>query len=597
MDLDVVVGFTWPPYHDTSVSAIVDGKLVFVSEEERYTRHKHAICEWPINSTCAALKFLEKNFEIKPADIDTFTITFDPSLFTNSEKSLISSLVSSQAGALRLGSFDTVPINFPEELKAIQDAAENNFTASAKVCLEHVYSRLGAKLNKKAKIYPVVHHLAHAASAYYFSGFKSAAIVVADGKGEKSATTVWKVKNGEFEKLLDISWRDGSLGAIYDGISLILKFKLLEGPGKVMGLAPYGKPNKGIDSKFRNIIKITDGNLPYKLSRKLKGNSYYEGYKGLMMPALDKINLEGWNPRATLDRGATNLAYCAQKNIDEAMLSIAKWTKDNTGEVNLGLAGGVALNAKANMKIHYSHMFDNMFIFPAANDAGTSAGAAAYVYEKILGGKMAHGALKDAYLGMDYDCDEIKGVVKKSKWKAEYIGNDTADLIKLVSSNKIIAVYQGRAELGPRALGNRSIVANPSNRKTWKLVNEIKGREWWRPLAPSLLAEDMNNYFYDPVYHQFMVLMLKLKQDAKGRIPAVCHVDDTSRPQMVRKSDNRVWYDLIKEFKSITGEGLVVNTSFNLGGEPLVETPVEAIKSFAHGGLDALYLDGWLIKK
>ncbi|MEM4097921.1 MAG: carbamoyltransferase C-terminal domain-containing protein [Candidatus Micrarchaeaceae archaeon] len=595
--MDVVVGFTWPPYHDTSVSAIVDRKLVFASEEERYTRHKHAIREWPINSMCAALKFLEKNFGIKPSEIDTFAITFDPNLFTKREKSSISSLISSQAGALRLGSFDAVPITFPEELKAIQDAADNNFIASAKVYLEHVYSRLGAKLSKKAKIYPVAHHLAHAASAYYFSGFKSAAIVVADGKGEKSATTVWKVKNGNFEKLLDISWRDGSLGAIYDGISLILKFKLLEGPGKVMGLAPYGKPNKKIDNKFRNIIKITNGDLPYRLSRKLKGNSYYEGYKDLMISALDKINLEEWNPIAKLDSEATDLAYCAQKNIDKAMLSTVKWAKDNTGETNLGLAGGVALNAKANMEIHYSHMFRNMFIFPAANDAGTSAGAAAYVYENALGGKMICEALKDVYLGMAYDEDEIKSAVKKSKLKAEYIGNDMADLAKLVSSNKIIAVYQGRSELGPRALGNRSIVANPSNRKTRKLINEIKGREWWRPLAPSLLADDMYDYFQDPVYTQFMVLMLKLKPDAKERIPAVCHVDNTSRPQMVKKNDNKAWYNLIKEFKSITGEGLVVNTSFNLSGEPLVETPQEAIKSFAYGSFDALYLDGWLIAK
>ena len=161
----------------------------------------------------------------------------------------------------------------------------------------------------------------------------------------------------------------------------------------------------------------------------------------------------------------------------------------------------------------------------------------------------------------------------------------------------VVAWYQGRAELGPRALGNRSIIADPRRREMWSIVNKIKGREWWRPLAPSLLEEDAGKYFIDPVAHQFMILMFKYRDDMCEAVPAVCHVDQTARPQTVSRDENKTWYELIKAFKDETGEGIILNTSFNLAGEPLVETPVDAIKSYALGGLKAIYLQGWLIQK
>nr|WP_243665532.1 carbamoyltransferase C-terminal domain-containing protein [Vulcanisaeta sp. JCM 16159] len=279
------------------------------------------------------------------------------------------------------------------------------------------------------------------------------------------------------------------------------------------------------------------------------------------------------------------------------MLRLAEWARSHVNEQYLALAGGVALNAKANMAIHYSKLFSDMFIFPAANDAGTTVGAAAYVYEHVLGGKMKNSRLRTVYLGPEYSDDEVKRVVERSRFEAHYIGDDVNEVADLVSKGFIVAWYQGRAELGPRALGNRSIVADPRRTDMWKAVNSIKGREWWRPLAPSLLVEDMGKYFIDPVPHQFMILMFRFRDGMREVVPAVYHVDGTARPQTVAKDENPTWYELIKAFKDLTGEGIVLNTSFNLAGEPLVETPQDAIKSFAIGGLDAIYIQGWLIRK
>lgn len=250
------------------------------------------------------------------------------------------------------------------------------------------------------------------------------------------------------------------------------------------------------------------------------------------------------------------------------------------------------------MELYNSKIFNSLFIFPGANDSGTTIGAAAYVYEHILGGKMINQRLQDVYLGPIYSDEEIKQVVERSKFQAEYIGDDMVQVAELVAKGQIVAFYQGRAEFGPRALGHRSIIADPTRKEYWKVVNDIKGREWWRPLAPSLLLEDAVRYFVEPIHHPFMILMFRFKdREACERVPVVCHVDMTSRPQTVTDQEDRNWYSIIKAFKEIKGEGLIMNTSFNLAGEPLVETPRDAIRSFALGSFDAMYMQGFLITK
>ncbi|WP_243680335.1 carbamoyltransferase C-terminal domain-containing protein [Vulcanisaeta souniana] len=456
--------------------------------------------------------------------------------------------------------------------------------------IRFVVHDLGEEVPGEVRVVPVPHHLAHAASAYYFSGFTNATVLTVDGSGEFESTVVWRVKNGEFEKVVSLPTYYGSLGLLYEEVSWTIGYDHLEGPGKVMGgLAPYGQRSKYYE-KLRSYFRFDDGDYPYYITvdgsrpRVLKDADYREPYR-FISNSLFNGRVPWDPPRGDLNRDAVDLAWAVQAITEEAMLRLAEWAREHTNEQYLALAGGVALNAKANMVIHYAKLFSDLFIFPAANDAGTTVGAAAYVYEHILGGKMKRQRLRTGYLGPEYSDDEVRKVVERSRFKAEYIGDDVNEVAELVSKGYVIAWYQGRAELGPRALGNRSIVADPRRADMWRVVNNIKGREWWRPLAPpSLLVEGAGKYFIDPVPHQFMILMFRFREGMKEVVPAVYHVDGTARPQTVAKDENPTWYELIRAFKDITGEGIILNTSFNLAGEPLVETPQNALKSYALEG-------------
>jgi len=599
-----IIGFNWPLEHDNTVGVIVDGELVFASEEERWTRHKHSPLEPPINALKQAFLFLKRKYGIKPKDIDIYAINIDPKLtilnmrrkwlmltFENLITKGVSldlfqgNIIGKGLGALKLGLF----------------YLRGDYLEFARKFIRFVIRSMGEDVPENIKIIPVPHHLAHAASAYYFSGFNDAVVLTIDGYGEYEATVVWRVRDGEFKKITLIPAVYGSLGLLYEEISVKVGYETLEGPGKVMGLAPYGKASKYYE-RLKSFIRFDDGDYPFRFivpgTWRIKGTDidYRLPYRLIANTLYPNIHVP-WNPRGDLHPDATNLAWAVQAVTEEVMLHLAKWAREQTGEDKLGLAGGVALNAKANMAIHYSKLFNDIFIFPAANDAGTPIGAAAWVYEHVLGGKMRRERLRTVYLGPEYSDEEVKKVVERGGWNARYVGDDVNLVVDLVVKGHVVAWYQGRAELGPRALGNRSIIADPRRKEMWSIVNKVKGREWWRPLAPSLLEEDVGKYFTDPVAHQFMILMFKYRDDMCEVVPAVCHVDQTARPQTVSRDENKTWYELIKAFKDETGEGIILNTSFNLAGEPLVETPVDAIKSFALGGFKAIYLQGWLIQK
>ncbi|BCU68767.1 carbamoyltransferase [Stygiolobus caldivivus] len=588
----IVIGFNWPIFHDHAVAVIQDGELVFATEEERFTRHKHSIEELPLNSLKQAFKFLKKR-GIKPKDVDAYAINWHPSLFNLKYRYL-----KSWQALVKLLSYSV--INYTEFSSLVGNFARPDIVCLAKRLIRKAISDLGEEVPSDIKIYPVRHHLSHAASAYYFSGYSSAAVMTIDGTGEYEATVIWKVKDGEFEPVLSMHTSYGSLGDLYENIMMHISFNFLEGPGKGMGLAPYGKMSHYYD-KLKQFVKINpEGDMPFYIAdgKMIKTKDHVKPYLIYSNIAQKVVGKIVWDPHGELNEDAVNVAWAVQKVTEEAVLATAKWAKDHTGEDKVALAGGVALNAKASMELHYAKIFNDVFIFPAANDAGGPVGAAAYVYEHVLGGKMKRQRLRNVYLGPEYDDETVKKVVQDSKFKAEYVGEDVNAVADLVAKGYILTWYQGRAELGPRALGNRSIIADPTRKEYWRLVNEIKGREWWRPLAPSLLDEDKGTYFKDPVSHEFMILMLRYKdKEVCKRVPVTCHVDLTARPQTVTRDQNKTWYDLIKAFKDIKGEGLIMNTSFNLAGEPLVETPQEALRSFAVKGFDAMYIQGWLIYK
>ncbi|MFB6469719.1 MAG: carbamoyltransferase [Vulcanisaeta sp. AZ3] len=599
--MTVVIGFNWPVEHDHAVAVIIDGELVFATEEERWTRHKHSIGEPPVNALRQAFKFLRDKHGIKPGEVDAYAVSFNPKLFSNGAKREITisnfeilvrrnialglfggGLLGKGLGALRLASL---------YLRGDYVDLARRFIRFVAHSVDPSFSDSGVR------IVPVTHHLAHAASAYYFSGFNSAAVVTVDGSGERVATAVWRVKDGEFEEIAEVPTVYGSLGFLYDVASEKIGYDVLEGPGKVMGLAPYGKASKYYE-RLKSFIRFDGGDYPFRfvVPGKWKPSDMYAPYL-FIADSVYPDHRVPWDPRGDLHPDAVDLAWAVQAVTEEAMLHLAKWAREHTGEDKLALAGGVALNAKANMAIHYAKVFNDIFIFPAANDSGTTVGAAAWVYEHVLGGKMKSVRLGNVYLGPEYNDEEVKKVVERGRWSARYVGEDVNEVVDLVLKGHVVAWYQGRAELGPRALGNRSIVADPRRREMWGIVNTIKGREWWRPLAPSLLVEDVAKYFVDPVPHEFMILMFRYKEGMCDVVPAVCHVDQTARPQTVARDQNKTWYELIKAFRDETGEGIILNTSFNLAGEPLVETPADAIRSFALGGFKAMYLQGWLVQK
>ena len=582
----IVVGFNWPIVHDNTATAIVDGKLVFASEEERFTRHKHAPNEPARNSMIALFKFLRK-MGIKPSNINAFALNFDPRLYSLSKRR-----------GLLFSSMATNVVKFRDQSQKNQLISSIfsgfDYSKLSEMLVRHVFSAVGESAPKKLRIIPVEHHLAHAASAHYFSGFATSNVITVDGIGETESTVIWVAKNGTFEKIATLGYNHGSIGRMYEAVSEKLGYDLLEGPGKVMGLAPYGQMSDYYH-KLKSVLKIQkDHNPPYEFLTHSKPSVTSDPYSELVDTVVPSIK---WNPRGQLDKEAANVAWSIQRLTEELLLATAEFSKSNSKETRLALAGGVALNAKATMELHYSKIFDEIFIFPAANDAGSPVGAAAYVHENVIGDKMKNERLRNVYLGPEYDDDDVRGLVTNSKFNADYIGDQVGAVADLVTKGKIIYWYQGRAELGPRALGNRSIVADPRDKDMWGRMNQIKGREWWRPLAPSLLEEDLNRYFLDGKPHEFMVLMYRFLAEMGEAVPAVCHVDSTARPQTVTREMNKNWYDLISSFKGMTGEGLVINTSFNLAGEPIVETPQDAFRSFAVSGADALYLQGWLIKK
>ena len=602
--MTIVIGFNWPLEHDHTVGVIVDGELVFASEEERWTRHKHSPFEPPINALKQAFLFLKRKYGIKPREIDAYAINYDPRLMalTMRREWWILTFEDLITKGISLGLFQGGLIG--KGLGALRSGLfylHGDYLELARRFIRFIIHSMGENAPEGIRIISVPHHLAHAASAYYFSSFNNAVVLTVDGTGEFEATAVWRVKNSEFEKVASIPTVYGSLGALYENICVKIGYDNLEGPGKVMGLAPYGKAGKYYE-KLKSFVRFDDKDYPFRFDVPGKWMikntfSYYSKPYYFIADSVYPGGKVPWSPRGDLHPDAVDLAWAVQSVTEEVMLHLARWAREHTGEDKLGLAGGVALNAKANMVIHYSKLFNDMFIFPAANDAGTPIGAAAWVYEHVLGGKMKRQRLRTVYLGPEYSDEEVKGVVERGSWNAKYIGDDVNPVVDLVVKGNVVAWYQGRAELGPRALGNRSIIADPRRREMWSIVNKIKGREWWRPLAPSLLEEDAGKYFIDPVPHQFMILMFKYRDDMCEVVPAVCHVDQTARPQTVSRDENKTWYELIKAFKDETGEGIILNTSFNLAGEPLVETPVDAIKSFALGGFKAIYLQGWLIQK
>ncbi len=552
-------------YHDSGCCLMKDGEVIFAAQEERYTRKKHDE-RFPESAVAQAFAFAG----ITADDLSAVGFYEKPMLkfFDRILQTF----------------FKVWPRGFVQYHRAMQDWIHKKLW---------IPQDIEKQLKYKGQIFFTTHHESHAASSYFVSGFPDAAVVTVDGVGEWATTTIGHGKDTDLTLKQEIHFPD-SLGLLYSAITYYIGFKVNSAEYKVMGLAPYGEPK--YMKEMRELIDIKeDGSFAINMK-------YFTYEHGLRMTGRAIEKLFGQPTRkgeAALTQFHKDVARSLQEITEEAMLKICAHAKKLCPSDYLCLAGGVALNCVTNGKILRSGMFKEVFIQPASGDAGGSLGVALAVWHKHFKGartpKMEH-----VYLGNEYGQDEIETFLKEQKLPYERLDDRAliANVAKLLEGENVIGWFQGRMEFGPRSLGNRSIIADARNKENWQKVNlKIKFRESFRPFAPTVLEDKVSEWFELDRESPYMLLVANTQPDKQTLIPAVTHVDGSARIQTIRHDQNPRYYDLIKEFEKNTSCAVIINTSFNVRGEPIVESPEDALNCFLHTHMDYLVLGNCVLSK
>jgi carbamoyltransferase len=556
--------------HNSAVCLIKDGVLVAAAEEERFNRKKHyggfPICafKWCLQQAGLDIKDIEHvAFFLKPP----FGIT--------------------EVGWYHLK-------NLPASLGRF--TTKKSHGGNLKMVLE--FAALKSKLNKElgftGKVHYVDHHVCHAASTFLVSPFDNAAILTLDSVGEWTTTTYAYGEGTTIKQLKRLTYPD-SMGQAYAAVTQYLGFKPLSDEYKVMGMSAYGKPTRV--KEFREIVSVDDdGNLRLD-------NSYFKSHYWSDQRYSQKMVERFGPPRPMEDEDNVTEEYadiaCSfQRAFEDAALSMVRYLKRVTKSQNLCIAGGVGLNSVMNGRILSEGIFKNVYINPTPHDPGTSLGAAYYVYNCQLGQPRKY-IFDSPFLGPGHPESEIVATLERRGVKYEKPKDIYKAAAQLIADGKVIGWYQDRMEWGPRALGNRSILADPRRAEMKDIVNrKIKFREPFRPFAPSVLEESIHDYFESPVNSlSYMIFVVPVKEQAKSVVPAITHVDGSARVHTVKKEVNPKYWQVIKEFGNITGVNCVLNTSFNVKGEPIVNTPEEAFNCYYNTGLDALVMGDYLVQK
>ncbi|MGB8674877.1 MAG: carbamoyltransferase C-terminal domain-containing protein [Candidatus Acidiferrales bacterium] len=557
----IALGLNYSQMHDSSACIARDGKVLFAVAEERLSRLKHD-SRFPSLAIRACLDAAKA----QASDLDFVCFGWQPAA-----AALRHDLKCFAAGSM--------PFNYLDVVSTVR----RNLTFGRRQRGEREFCRIFGPT--KAQFRFVDHHLAHAISAYAYSGFEDSAVLVVDGRGAWEATSLWHGRNGRLEHVWTIPWPN-SLGLFYAQFTHFLGFTPYSDEWKVMGLAPYGEP--GID--LREFL-VPDDN-PYRVSSRL--------LLGSSSAPLAEIEARLGSPRvpeSEIGAAHKNLAFAVQEACETAMLTLARAAVARTGTRNLCLAGGVALNSKANGKILSAGAVDRIFVQPAASDDGVCLGS---VLAPLLdsGGALPVFKMRHAFLGPESSDAEIESALCTYKIRHTRVSDPAAAAAELLAAGKILGWFQGRMEFGPRALGGRSILADPRDPEmTVKVNNAVKFREWWRPFAPSMLAECAGDYIESATDSPFMILTAQVRPDKRIVIPAVTHADGSARPQTVERDVNPLYWRLISEFGRRAGVPVVMNTSFNLRGEPIVNSPADAIRTFFSSGMDALVIGSFLVEK
>ena len=584
-------------YHDSAAALIENGNIIAAAQEERFTRKKHD-SSFPIN----AINFVLNFNKIKLSEIDS--VVFYEKPFLKFER-LIETYVAFAPKGFKSFS-KAMPIWLKEKL------------FQKKLLLDEL-KKIDKNFDNAAKLFFSEHHMSHAASAFYPSPFKDAIILTADGVGEWATTTVAIGIDNKIEIKKEIHFPH-SLGLLYSAFTYYVGFRVNSGEYKLMGLAPYGEP-KYKDLILENLVDVKDDGS-FNLDQQ-----YFNYATGLTMTNKKFSKLFGRNPRSPekdeIEQFHMDIAASIQLVTEEIMIKLVSNLKDEYKIKNLCLAGGVALNCVANGKILKKNIFENIWIQPAAGDAGGALGSILTFWHNEKNNKRVeplNDKMQGSFLGPEFSQKDIEKELNELEADFEILDKELIieKTAKCLSDGDAVGWFQGRMEFGPRALGGRSILGDPRSPTMQKNLNlKVKFRESFRPFAPSVLKEDVDKWFNIDCESPYMLLVANIKDELKinmtdkenflfgieklniprSRIPAVTHVDYSSRVQTVQEDTNERYYSLIKKFKEKTGCSVLVNTSFNVRGEPIVNTPADAFRCFMGNNLDKLVIGNCFLDK
>ncbi len=553
-------------YHDSTACIVVDGKLVIAIEEERLSRYKHTD-EFPI---CAIERCL-KTAGLEAADVDAVAVSIKPSMHWGKKV------------AYSLGCGRGIKPFLSHEVGTSR-YRQDQFWGW--------YLNTWPNKAKQPKVHWVSHHMAHVAGSFYVSPYEEAALLSLDGSGEWATSFVGYGKGTKVE-CFNQSFFPNSFGSFYEAATEFCGFRPNYDEGKTMGLAPFGDPEV-FREKVAEIVKIgEDGSINIDIS--LFNFQYWR--KPYCNREFHKIFGQPRRHGEPFEKRHEDVAAAFQRVLEDSVLKICRDLKAKTDAKYLVIAGGVALNSVMNGRIVRESGFEDIYVMPAAGDNGTAIGAAFYVWNGILGNERSF-VHDNPYVGTSYSKEEIDAVIKECKLTAVWHDDIAAEAARLLHEGNIIGWFQGAMEIGPRALGNRSILADPTKSDMKDKINaEVKHREAYRPFAPSVPAEFARDYFDIEVEAPFMLKVCDVKPGKCACLPAITHVDGSARVQTVRKETNPLYHDLMVKFGELGGVPVVLNTSFNVMGEPIVESPMDAIRCFFSTGLDKLVLGNYVIGK
>lgn len=565
--------------HDPSAVIFKNGVPVYGIEEERLSRQKHAENQFPRRAIRGCLDYCG----ISLSDVDRIYLPYKPELLSKLITANVRNVVQNPS-FFRRSAGDESSGSFLGNVATVAGTADEYLAARSGNLLDVVERQLEKTFTGPLPpISTLEHHRCHAASAYYPAEFNEGLVLTIDGRGEYDSTVVWRAQNGQLTREQTYE-HPNSLGHFFGAVTEFLGYRAFNGEGKIMGLAPYGQRNQQIDRKLRSAVS---GGVDYDVTEITTGTiedgvSQLETLFGRSRKK-DSTDFTQWEK---------DFAFSVQTFVEETVVSIVRAYTDDFNTANVGLAGGVALNCKMNKQVMELDCVDNIFIQPVAHDGGLALGAG-------LLDSQADIDTPNIYYGPEYSTEEITTVLDKNKLNYEIPDDLERTIAERLADGKLVGWFQGRMEMGPRALGNRSILADPRTAASRDRVNKyVKHREEWRPFAPSMLESAIDDYLLNAEPSPYMIKTFGVKPETRDDIEAVLHpADDTTRPQTVREEQNPRYYRLISEFEDITGVPVVLNTSFNDHGEPIVTTPTEAVKDFYGMGLDILVLGDVVLEK